>query len=114
MENIENKSYTFSFVTASSKENIFETLLDVRNWWMGLYGEDIKGSSTKLNDEFTFNAGEGVHYSKQKLVEIIANKKIVWLVTESNLSFAKKDQSLKSCLFAENSRIGASEISFNC
>ena len=84
------KDYTFSFESAETSENIFETLLNVRSWWIGLYGEDIKGSSKKLNDEFTFNAGDGVHYSKQKLVELIPDKKIVWLVTDSNLNFLEK------------------------
>ncbi len=84
------KDYTFSFESAETPQNIFETLLNVRKWWTGFYGEDIKGSSKKFSDEFTFNAGDGVHYSKQKLFELEPNTKIVWQVIESNLSFLKK------------------------
>jgi hypothetical protein len=40
-----------------------------------------------MGDEFSFLAGGGMHFCKQKLIELIPNKKIVWLVTESNLSF---------------------------
>lgn len=40
-----------------------------------------------MGDEFSFSAGGGVHFSKQKLTELIPDKRIVWQVTESNLSF---------------------------
>ncbi|MBK9733271.1 MAG: SRPBCC domain-containing protein [Chitinophagaceae bacterium] len=86
----ETKNYAYEFVSAETPQTIFKTLLNPRKWWIGLYGEDIKGSSVNLNDEFTFNAGDGVHYSKQRLIEMEPDKKIVWQVTESNLSFAKK------------------------
>ena len=84
------KDYTFSFESTKTKNNIFETLLNVRKWWIGFYGEDIKGSSRKLKDEFTFNAGDGVHYSTQRLSGVETNTNIVWQVIESNLSFLKK------------------------
>jgi len=85
-----SSGFTFSMQTSQSVEKVFKTLLDVRNWWTGLYGEQIKGDSSKLNDEFTFKAGNGVHYTKQKLIEAEPNKRIVWLVTESNLNFLNK------------------------
>lgn len=82
--------YTFSLESTDTPKNIFETLLNVRSWWTGLYSETIEGDTNKLNDEFTFRAGGGAHYSKQKLVELIPGKKIVWLVTDSNLNFLEK------------------------
>jgi Activator of Hsp90 ATPase homolog 1-like protein len=82
--------FSFSFQTSQSAEDVFKTLLDVRSWWTGIYSETIKGNSSKLNDEFTLKAGNGAHYTKQKLIEAEPNKRIVWLVTESNLNFAKK------------------------
>jgi hypothetical protein len=84
-----NKDYSFDFETSRTPNQCFKTLLDVRKWWTGLYGEEIEGSSEKINDEFSFTAGNGAHYTRQRLIELVANKKMVWQVTESNLSFLK-------------------------
>ncbi|MGN6532605.1 MAG: SRPBCC domain-containing protein [Ginsengibacter sp.] len=81
------KSYLFEIETRKSAKEVFELLLKIEKWWSGIYDETIIGKSKKVNDEFTFSAGGGVHFSKQKLVELIPYKKIVWEVTESNLSF---------------------------
>ena len=83
------KNFTYSFTSSKTPEEVFELLLHIEQWWFGKYEETIKGKSEKINDEFTFNAGGGAHYSKQKLVELIPNKKIVWLVTDSKLSFLR-------------------------
>ncbi|MFK4980070.1 hypothetical protein, partial [Klebsiella pneumoniae] len=45
----------------------------------------ITGESHKLNDEFVYNMMD-FHISKQKVVELIPNKKVVWLIIESNLT----------------------------
>lgn len=83
--NQENYSYTFQ--TSMNTDKVFEILVNVREWWTGIYGETIKGESSKLNDQFTYKAGEGAHYSEQKVVELKPNQSIAWLVTKSNLTF---------------------------
>jgi len=70
-----------------SPKEVFNAIKNVRGWWSGLYSEEFEGRTDKLDEEFTFRAGEGAHYSKQKLIEIIPDKKLVWLVTDSNLTF---------------------------
>jgi uncharacterized protein YndB with AHSA1/START domain len=86
---MENKSFTATIELAKSPEDVFNNITnDVAKWWGG---KDLEGNSTKLNDEFIINH-PGAHYSKQKLVEVIPDKKVVWLVTESKLDWLKKDQ----------------------
>ncbi|ANI87957.1 ATPase [Arachidicoccus ginsenosidimutans] len=81
------KNFIYAFETSKTSEEVFQLLLNVEKWWFGLYEETINGASQKLNDEFTFHAGGGAHYSKQKLMELVPNAKIVWLVTDSKFTF---------------------------
>lgn len=81
------ENFTYSFTSSKTPEVIFKLLLNIEQWWSGLYEETITGKSHQLNDEFSFKASGGVHDTTQKLVELIPNKKIVWLVTNSKLTF---------------------------
>ena len=76
------QDYTASITVDATPQEVFKKINSVSNWWTG----DLKGSSQQLNDEFTVRFGE-VHVSKQKLVEVIPDKKVVWLVTDSKLNF---------------------------
>lgn len=83
------KNFQFSFTTSTDAGEVFAHLLDPTNWWVGLFNETIEGASAAIHDEFSFSAGDGAHYSRQKLTEIVPGQKITWLVTESKLSFLK-------------------------
>ncbi len=87
-----NKNYQYTFHSNKTAEEIFPVLQDVRQWWIGIFGETISGETNIIGDEFSFSAGHGAHFSKQKLIEIKPNKELVWLVIESNLSFLNDTQ----------------------
>src|SRR5713101_7594171 len=77
-----NQSYTTTFLVDQTPEEVFAAINNVRGWWSG----EIEGSTEKLGDEFTYRY-EDVHYSKQKITELISGKKVIWLVLDSSLNF---------------------------
>lgn len=111
---MKNQDFATSFLVDQTPEEVFNAITNVRGWWSGLYSEQIEGNSNKPDDEFTFRAGGGAHYSKQKLVEIIPGKKVVWLVTDSNLNFlTKKDEWTGTKLCFEIAKQGTkTQVSF--
>jgi len=83
-----NKDFTTTILVDQTPKEAFEAVNNVRGWWFG----DIEGGTDKLNDEFTYQFKE-FHYSKQKLIEFVPDKKVVWLVTDSSLNFVEdKDE----------------------
>ncbi|HMT27794.1 MAG TPA: SRPBCC domain-containing protein [Bacteroidia bacterium] len=82
------KDFTSSFLVNNSAKEVFDAINNVQGWWQG----EITGETTKLDDEFMYRYEE-IHMSKQKVIEMIPDEKVVWLVTESNLNFIKdKDE----------------------
>jgi hypothetical protein len=80
--------FTTTIVVDQTPKQVFNAINNPRAWWSG----EIEGSTGKLNDEFTYRYKE-FHLSKQKIVEMIPDQKVVWLVTESNINYAEdKDE----------------------
>jgi len=76
------QNFTAAFTVDQTPAEAFAAINNVRGWWSG----NIEGSTDKLGDEFTYRY-EDVHYSKQKITELIPGKKVVWLVIDSQLNF---------------------------
>src|SRR5215813_5810774 len=78
-ENYTAANYTVAIEVAKSAREVFDHIIhDVSKFWP----EEFEGESSKLNDEFVFRTGDS-HYSKNKVIELVPDKKVVWLVTES-------------------------------
>jgi len=79
---MKEQDYTVNITVNATAQDAFESINNVSKWWT----ENLEGSSQNLSDEFTVRFGD-VHVSKQKIVEVIPGKKVVWLVTDSKLNF---------------------------
>lgn len=73
-----NKKYTVAIEVSKPPGEVFSHLIQLSKWWP----EEYVGDQVKLNSEFIFKIGTE-HFSKNKVIELIPNKKVVWLVTES-------------------------------
>lgn len=84
---MKTSDFTTTLLVDQTPKEVFNAIINVRGWWTGNPG--VEGSTDKLNDEFTY-VYEPYHYSKQKVTELIPGKKVVWLVTDSQLNFIEE------------------------
>ena len=63
---------------------VFKAINNVRGWW----SEEIDGKTEKLNDQFAYYY-EDMHKCHIKLIEVIANNKVVWLVLDNYFKFTR-------------------------
>ncbi|GLV60856.1 hypothetical protein KDH_76750 [Dictyobacter sp. S3.2.2.5] len=75
------QDYHKSITTPASAAEAFTKISDVRTWWT----PNIKGSANHLNDVFSmFTEKDTVTL---QVVEVVPNKKWVWLVTDCQMSW---------------------------
>ena len=82
-----NSDFATTILVDQSPKEAFSAIINVRGWW----SEEIKGCTEKLNDEFAYHYRD-VHSCQIRLIEVIPEKKVVWLVKQNNFNFTK-DQS---------------------
>lgn len=76
--------FTITLLTNHSPKEAFNAINNVRGWW----SEEIEGGTEKLNDEFTYHF-EDIHRCRMRLIEVIPDQKVVWLVLENYFKFTK-------------------------
>jgi hypothetical protein len=103
------RGFTTTLIVDQSPSEVFDAINDVGGWWSA----DMKGASQKLDDEFEVRFGD-VHYSRQKVTELIRDQKVVWRVTDSRLSFLrdKSEWTDTSVSFEVSRRAGSTHVTF--
>ncbi|MDB5114639.1 MAG: hypothetical protein JWQ79_131 [Mucilaginibacter sp.] len=76
--------FTTTLLVDQSPAIVFNAVNQPQNWWSG----EIEGSSANLNDEFTYRYKD-FHLSRQRVVEMIPDRKVVWLVTDSQINYTE-------------------------
>jgi ketosteroid isomerase-like protein/uncharacterized protein YndB with AHSA1/START domain len=88
---MDNQNFTTTLMVDQSPKQVFNAITNVRGWW----SEEIEGNTEKLNDEFTYHY-QDVHRCKMKLIEVVPDKKVVWLVLDNYFSFTKDESEWKN------------------
>ncbi len=79
-----NQNYTATISVDQSPKQALEAIRNVRGWW----SEEIEGSTAKVGDEFKYHY-QNLHTCTMKLVELVPDKRVAWLVTDNFFSFTE-------------------------
>jgi hypothetical protein len=87
---MEKQDYNTNIIVAVTPKEALDGIGRVSEWWI----TNVDGSSHNLNDIFTIHFRDD-SFVTFKIVEAIAGKKIVWLVTDCNLPWLKDKKEWK-------------------
>jgi hypothetical protein len=76
--------FNTTILVDQTPEEAFNAINNVRGWW----SEEIEGNTENINDEFKYHY-EDLHEAQIKLIEVVPNKKVVWLVMHNYFKFTK-------------------------
>lgn len=101
--------FTTSMLVDQTPKQAFDAINNVRGWW----SEEIEGDTDKLNDEFRYHF-EDVHNCRMKLIEVVPNQKVVWLVLDNFFKFTedKTEWIGNKIVFDITEEDGKTEITF--
>lgn len=81
---MKTKDYSISLTLDRTPAEVFDAINNVRRWW----SEEIEGRTDQLGAEFKFRH-QDLHYSIQKITELVPGRRVVWHVRESRINFVK-------------------------
>ncbi|MBL0745225.1 SRPBCC family protein [Chryseolinea lacunae] len=78
------KDFTTTLLVDNTPLEAFNAITNVRGWW----SEDVEGNTNKLNEAFNYQY-EDIHRCQIKVVELVPEKKVGWLVKNNFFKFTK-------------------------
>jgi activator of Hsp90 ATPase-like protein len=78
------QDFTTSFSVNQSPEVVFKAVNNVRGWWSG----EVDGDTGRVGAEFTYHY-KNMHKSTQQVTQFVSGRKVVWHVTDAELTFVK-------------------------
>jgi methyltransferase-like protein len=106
-KNYKKAKYSVEIELAKTPNDVFNHLINLSKWWP----EDFEGESIKLNNDFILRTGDS-HYSKNKVVEFVPDRKLVWLTTESIRKSDNFDWSGTKMIFEITPKGGYTQLKF--
>lgn len=81
---MKNNNFSTTILVSQSPAEVFKAVNNPRAWWK----VDIDGNPDQLNGVWNYHFGDN-HRSKMKTIELVPDKKVVWLVEENYFKFTK-------------------------
>ncbi|WP_119080649.1 SRPBCC family protein [Chitinophaga alhagiae] len=81
---MENQSFGTTLLVSQTPQEVFAAVTDPRAWW----SEEIEGGTAALDDEFYYHYRD-VHRCTMKLVEVVPDERVVWLVLDNYFNFTE-------------------------
>ena len=79
-----NQNYNATLTVSQPATEVFKAIISVSKWW----SENLTGDSENPEGVFTVDFGNE-SFVTHKLIEVVPDKKVVWLVTDCNLPWLK-------------------------
>ena len=79
-----SQNFATTFVVDQTPDEAFAAITNVRGWWSG----EIEGRTDAQGEVFTYRY-EDIHYTKQRISELLPGRKVVWQIVESQLNFTE-------------------------
>lgn len=77
-----SRDFTTTILVDRSAREAFDAINRPRDWW----GREIDGQTDRLGEEWTYRYKD-MHFSRQKTIELVPDRKVVWQVVDAQMNF---------------------------